>query len=182
MKIMRYLFCMILILSNIEVQGGTYSIDLFLDYLQETEYYEIIQAIKNAFGDDIAIDVCKKLTKSNDCEQVVRVYMVDEPDEPEEPDESDEDGSGGGVGMHHAPRRYMLNVTEILNYFEEYCNIKKGTEKRKLIKLILRYYDILIQQMKDDQEIIRFIKTIIKMKCIIKDLIIVQGPIDKKVN
>ena len=43
MKTIRYLFYMILILSNIEVQGGDYSIANFLDYLQETGYYDILQ-------------------------------------------------------------------------------------------------------------------------------------------
>ena len=121
------------------------------------------------------------MTKSSDCDEVVRIYMVYQP-EPDEPEESDEDVSGSEVVIYPAPPKYILNVTEILNYFEEFCGIKKGTEKRKLIELILRYYPTLNQQLGDDQEIIRFIKTIIKMKCIIKDIIIVQGPIDKKVN
>ena len=176
MKTIKYLFYIILLLSNIGVQGSYYSINILLDYLQETQYYDLIQKLKIAFGNDVAIDVCKELAKNNDCGEVVRIYMVNEP-EPYEI-ESDEDGSG--VWIHHAPPIYILNVTEILNYFEEYCKIKKGTEKRKLIELMLRYYATLIQQMKDDKEIISFIKNIIKMKCIRKDLIIVQEPIDKK--
>ena len=180
MKIMRYLFCIILILSNIEVQGTTYSIDALLDYLQETEYYEIIEAIKNAFGDDIAIDVCKQLTKSNDCEQVVRIYMVFYEPEPEA-EETDEDGSGSGVGMHHAPSINTANATEIINYIKKYCIIKKEKDK-KLIKFILRYYFILIQQMKEDKEIIKFFQGVTGILCINPDLIIKEKKKDKKME
>ena len=72
MKTIRYLFYMILLLSNVEVKGGDYSIDTFLDFLQEKGYYDIIQSVKVYFGDDIAIDVCKEFVKSNHCEEVVR--------------------------------------------------------------------------------------------------------------
>ena len=75
MKI-RYLFCMILLLSNIEVLRGDYSIDTLLDYLQEKGYYNIIHSVKVLFGDDIAFDVCKELAHSHNCEEVVRVYMT----------------------------------------------------------------------------------------------------------
>ena len=158
---MRYLFCMILILSNIEVQGSTYSIQTFLDYLQGTGYYEIIQAIKNAFGDDIAIDVCKELTKSNDCEEVVRIYMVFKPDI------IDQDDNGGGNNeTQYLPPIYIVNVSEIIRYFEENCLIKTEV-KRKLIKFLLRYYFILIKEMKVDQELIRFIQRAVNIKCLI---------------
>ena len=165
---MRYLFCMILILSNIEVQGGSYSIQPFLDYLQEKGYYEIIQAIKNSFGDDIAIAVCKELTKSNDCEEVVRVYMVF----------VDEDDNQGGSGMHLMPPRYIANISEIIEYFEKKCIIKTE-EKRELIEYILRYYSILIQEMKDDKELIKIIQRITKIKCLIEDKKIIKEPLDK---
>ena len=46
MKIIKYLFYLILILSNKEVLGEDYSIDPILDYLQGKGYYELIQAIK----------------------------------------------------------------------------------------------------------------------------------------
>ena len=76
MKTIRYLFYMMLLLSNIEVQGGDYSIDVFLDYLQQKGFYDIIQAVKIYFGDDIAIDVCKELAPTIDCETVVRVGCI----------------------------------------------------------------------------------------------------------
>ena len=152
---MRYLFCMILILSNIEVQGTTFSIGALLDYLQETGYYEIIQAIKNSFGDDIAIDVCKELTNSNDCEEIVRVYMVFTPD-----------NGGENNGTQYSPPIYIVNVSEIIRYFEENCIITE--KKRKLIKSLLCYYFILIKEMKVDQELIRFIQRAAKIKCLIE--------------
>ena len=144
MKTLLYLFCIILILSNIEVQGGSFSIDDFLDYLQEKGYYDIIQAVKNSFGDDIAIAVCEELVKSNDCEIVVRIYMTN--------------GGGGG-----GPNKAKSNVNkklyeEIIEYLEK---IYKIDEKlRELIELILSYYSTLIESL-SKEEIINLIKRII---------------------
>ena len=62
------------------IKTGDYSIDPFLDYLQEKGYWDIILNIKYTFCDDVAIDICTKLTDSpHDCEIVVRVYMPPSP-------------------------------------------------------------------------------------------------------
>ena len=166
MKIMRYLFYMILILSNIEVQGGSYSIDSFLNYLQENGYYDLIQAVKIYFGDDIAIDVCKGLVETNDCEIIVRIYMTEDEDKDEDVDvdediEEDEgEGEGGGKPHHLKPYINIKNITAILEYFEK-KKIIKG-KIRELIELILSFYNTLLNKMENDQDIINFIKKIIK--------------------
>ena len=77
MNSFRYLLCMILILSNIEPLKGEYSIDSFINYLQEIGYFNLIQEIKLFYGEDIAVDVCEKLVDNNNCEAVVRVHMID---------------------------------------------------------------------------------------------------------
>ena len=140
MKTIRYLFYMILLLSNVEVKGGDYSIDTFLDFLQEKGYYDIIQSVKVYFGDDIAIDVCKELVQNNHCEDVVRIYMTSDP------------GSG-------SQGRPPVHGKEILEYFEK--NYKINKEIKELIGFILSFYDILIQNM-NREEIIVFIENIIK--------------------
>ena len=162
MKTIRYLFYMILLLSNVEVKGGDYSIDALLDFLQENGYYDIIQSIKNIFGDDIAIDVCKELAKSNNCEEVVRVYMTVYP------------GSGSGSGGNNG--RPPVHGEEILKYFEK--NYKVNQKTKELIGLILSFYDILIKNM-NEQEIIVLIENIIqhtKIKYInIKDKFLINS-------
>ena len=58
------------------IKSGDYSIDPFLDYLQEKGYWDVILNIKYYFCDDVSIGICTKLTDSpHDCELVVRVYM-----------------------------------------------------------------------------------------------------------
>ena len=141
MKIIRYLFYMILILSNIEVLRGDYSIDSFLDYLQEKGYYNLIQAIKNAYGDDIAIKVCKELLQSNDCEIVVRVYMT------------------GGSGVHPAPPYINIELlTKIIQYFEQKYKLTENVIK--LIELIVKFYPTSINK-ETIEEIINFIEKIL---------------------
>ena len=149
----------------IEVQGGDYSIDAFLDYLQEKGYYDLIEEIKNAFGDDIAIAVCKELVQSNDCEIVVRIYMVT-----------------------HDPSPPPINwnepslVKKVIEFIESKCkcqcqNIDEKT--KNLILLIIKYYSKLKEMNekeiidKDiiDKKIIDLICRIIK-KGIIKDITI----------
>ena len=62
------------------IKTGDYSIDPFLDYLQEKGYWDIILNIKYCFCDEVAIDICIKLTDSpHDCELVVTVYMPPSP-------------------------------------------------------------------------------------------------------
>ena len=138
MKIIKYLFYLILILSNKEVLlGGDYSIDIFLDYLQEKGYYDLIQAIKGTFGDDIAKDICKQLTKSNDCEIVVRVYMIETTVNQES-------------GPKKFPRRIDTELYEqIFGYFENKYSLTE--EMKILIKIILDYYYDLKENMAQDE-------------------------------
>ena len=143
MKTIRYLFYMILILSNIEVLKGDYSITTFIDYLLNFGYYEIIQTIKIFYGEDIAINVCEELTKNKDCETVVRVYMI----------------TGGSVGRR-APIFIDPEIYQpILEYFENKYNITE--EIKRLIEVILNFYENLIKNM-NEEEIITFIEKIIK--------------------
>ena len=160
MKTIRYLLYMILLLPNIEVLSGSYSIDSLLDYLEETGYYDLIQALKIYYGDDIAIDICKEFIGNNDCEIVVRVYMPSMPNSHSENGEND---------AKHAPSVNNLFCEEILEYFENAYNLNK--EMRELIKVILSFYYSLIKNM-SKEEIINFIKRIINNKNIMRCLLI----------
>ena len=154
MKAIRYLLYMMLLMSNIEIIRGDYSIDTFLDYLQKSEYYNLIQTIKNIFGDDVAIDVCKELVKSNDCETVVKVYMTKE----------------SGTGPRPKIKRHIdaSIFEEIIEYFEnKYTNIIE--EMKNLIEIIISYYNSLLENM-NREEIIDFIEKIIKNPEILEQL------------
>ena len=61
------------IVFNVDL--SVYSIKKLLDYLQKTGYYEVIIEIKSVLGNDIAIDFCKDFVQSQDCEEVVNIYM-----------------------------------------------------------------------------------------------------------
>ena len=151
MRIIRYLFYMILLLSNIGIQASNYSIDILLEYLEVQGYYGLIQGSKTVFGNDVAIEVCKELVQSSDCETVVRVYMTSE--------------SGGG-GPHKAPAYINPEIyEEILVYFENNYNINEEIEQ--LIKVIL-YYNYSFM---NKEEMISFIERIIKNPKIIRHLL-----------
>ena len=147
MKTIIYLFYMMLLLSNIGVLQGDYSIGSLLDYLQEKELYDLIQTLKIYFGNDVAIDVCKELIQSNDCEIVVRVYM------------EGENGSGANKGKGRRNHNTPEICEEIFEYFEDKYNISEKI--RGLIEVILTYYDSLIENM-NREEIIDFIERIIR--------------------
>ena len=156
MKTIRYLFYMMLLLSNIEVQGGDFSINAFLDYLQEKGYYEVLQAIKIYYGDDIAIAVCNELTQSNDCITVVRIYMT--------PDI-------GGNGSSHIPIHINPESDDkIFKAIKQKYDDKLFDNLENLILLILSYYYTLIEGM-SDREIYEFIVAIIENKEIRKKLL-----------
>ena len=77
MKSYGYLLLLLFILPNIDVVWGSFSIDEILNYLQETGYYDLLQAIKIEFGNDVAIDVCEALIQSSDCKTIITIYMTD---------------------------------------------------------------------------------------------------------
>ena len=52
-----------------------YSMDIFLNFMQEKGYYDIIVEIKFYFGTDVAIAVCKEFVHSDDCGRLVRIYI-----------------------------------------------------------------------------------------------------------
>ena len=70
MKVFLFIFLLFIIFNQ------SFSINNFLDYLKNTGYYETIEYIKLIFGDDVAIEVCRELLQTNDCEVVVKVYML----------------------------------------------------------------------------------------------------------
>ena len=143
MKSIRYLFYMILILSNIDSYRGSHSISVFIEYLQESGYYDLIQEIKNSFGDDVTIAICEDLFKSKDCEILVKVYM-----------------QGWPIAPIETPNIDIEKYQKIIDYLKKKYNLKK--EMLNLINLFLSYYSILKELMKNDKEIINFIERILK--------------------
>ena len=126
MKALGYLLFVAFIISNIK--SGSYSIYTFIDYLQETGQYDVIQVIKIYIGDDYAIEYCKQVVVQTDhCEEVVKVYMT----------------SGGSSGPRRARRK--APTEEDLNQQSQsilkLLNISEDDEKRELVILILSYYD-----------------------------------------
>ena len=65
---MKHLISLLLILAIFSSANGGYSINEFLNYLQETGIYGLLVEIKRYFGNDVSIAFCKELHKSNDCE------------------------------------------------------------------------------------------------------------------
>ena len=157
MKTIRFLFYTMLLLSNIKILRGDFSIDTLLDYLQEKGYYDIIQAVKTYFGDDIAIDVCKEFVQSNHCEEVVRVYMTTQTPDVDRPPHAP---------AHINPEEYEKIILAIKKKYENifFENLEI------LILLILSFYSTLIEGM-NEKQIFDFIVAIIENKTIIKNLI-----------
>ena len=156
MKTIVCLFYMMLLLSNIGVLRGDYSINPFLDYLQEKGYYDIIQSVKIYFGDDIAIDICKELAPTIDCETVVRVYMTGE----------NESGSEGNKRIKRPPPNDTQTYQQILEDLKNKYNMSE--EMYHLIEIILSFYDNLLNNM-NREEIIEFIEKIISNPNVIED-------------
>ena len=70
-------FITLLFMMFIIILNGNYSIDSFINYLQESGYYDILVEIKYSLGDDVAIALCQELViQTNDCEYIIRVYMA----------------------------------------------------------------------------------------------------------
>ena len=77
MKAILLLLLSLIILKANSQSNDEYSINSFLDYLQESGYYEVIFGIKLSYGNDYAIGFCKTyVAMTSDCELVVVIYMI----------------------------------------------------------------------------------------------------------
>ena len=151
MKAFTILLFNLFLFSNIE---GSYSINALLDYLQQSRYYEIIQAVKINFGDDVAISVCIELVHSNHCDEIVRVYMT------------------------NSYVVYSLKLAKASNQtpqkLEENPKLEELVPEPKeivkpLLNCILKYYDVLKKNMKEE-DIQNFLNNINSSKLIIRKL------------
>ena len=134
----------------------TYSIDALLDYLQETGYYEIIYQVKKHFGDDVAIDFCKGIVKTTQCNEVVRVYM----------------STISSSGQRRCPKKEIEPVNPIIipkptdNFIKEIINLLAGVPSQDLpvvesyISFILKYYGNLKKVM-TERDILKLIRDFI---------------------
>ncbi len=75
MKVSLILLTALLLQSGFLLDLSEYSIDTLLDFLQSNEYYNMLELIKIFYGDDIAIEMCKELVKSNHCNSIIQLYM-----------------------------------------------------------------------------------------------------------
>ena len=72
MKALAVLILCSLIVLNVKAD---YSIESFINYMQEKGYYDLLGIIKYYYGYDIAIDFCLSLVETNDCEVLIRIYI-----------------------------------------------------------------------------------------------------------
>ena len=73
MKALLILLFSLLFVENI--QDEQYSISTFINYMQETGYYSVVQQVKFCFGASVSTELCKDLTDNDYCEELVRVYI-----------------------------------------------------------------------------------------------------------
>ena len=75
-EVYKNILLFILLLVTKEDWGDNFLINTFLKYIQGNGYYDVINEVKCEISTDVAIEVCKILTESPHCEEVVRVYMT----------------------------------------------------------------------------------------------------------
>ena len=119
---MKALIAMLLILAIISNIKGEkdYSVNTFINYLQDNGIYELLELIKKQFGDDVSIEICKEMfIKSFDCEMVVKVYM------------SNIQSRGDGNV------RNIIDKKKLMPIINEYYNslLRAGVEENKIKKL-----------------------------------------------
>ena len=71
MKVLALLLSLLIVLDA----KTDYSIESFINYLQEKGYYNLLVEIKRYYGKDVAIDVCREIIQSKDCETLIKIYI-----------------------------------------------------------------------------------------------------------
>ena len=97
---LNVLFLVLLLFTSIKSNNvlDSYSIEGFKDYLKENGLFEIIQTIKNFYGQDVAIICCEELNQNynGNCKKLVTEYMEEKTENANEdesnmnPEENDE--------------------------------------------------------------------------------------------
>ena len=150
---MKWLVTLLSILFIISFVNGDYSIGVFIDYLQNEEYYDLFQEIKTAYGGDVAIDICKGFVSSNDCEILVKVYMPSNSPSEYHPNPID------SIEIEDEEEKaYLENLINSINKSSK----QKYEKIMTLINIFLRHYDILRKKYETTSERLDFIKEVIK--------------------
>ena len=74
---MKAFLFLILILVNSVHLDGSYGIEPFLDEIINNGVYDLLIDLKCDFGYSVAIEACLNFYQTNDCEQVVILYISD---------------------------------------------------------------------------------------------------------
>ena len=149
MKAFTTLLSMLFIISFV---NGTYSIDVFLEYLQNEGYYDLLLEIKNSLGDDVAIYMCKELVKSDDCDIVVKVYMTSSDRKRINPttlEPIDIDDEEEKTLLENLINRIKLSLMFFKEKYEKFLT---------LMDILLRYYDVLMKTYDNVLERLEFIR------------------------
>ena len=110
-----------------------------LDYLEKTGYYEVIIEIKSVLGNDIAIDFCKDFVQSQDCEEVVKIYMIPSL-------------ARGDIKKPILEPIYLLKIVhqdEIQKILSQFYSLKEIEDKTKRILIKRRILPKKIEEFKD---------------------------------
>ena len=72
-----FLFLILIISIKSRSKMNSFSIDTFKDYLKNNGLFEVIQSIKYAYGQDVAIISCEELNRNcnGNCKKLVTDYM-----------------------------------------------------------------------------------------------------------
>ena len=116
------LLSFLFIVKGQDTSAEDFSIQAFVNYLQENNYWEILVQVSVYFGDDVAIEVCKSFVPSPHCEEVVRVYIQ----------------ASANSKMRKEGKYNNLNEMEDLLVEKQYSNILKRICKPKI-----KYYLLL---------------------------------------
>ena len=76
LSLIAIMLSILLILKGQDTTAEQYSINQFLNYLQENLYWEILDQTTIYFGAEVSIELCKEFVPSPHCEEVVRVYIL----------------------------------------------------------------------------------------------------------
>ena len=147
---MRISFVFLFILFKVITSDDeSYSIEPFLVQLQKAGFYDLLLDVKEAFGDEVAIEVCLQLYETNDCEKVVKIYMIARND-----------------NQKTVRNLIQQNFIQFDSFYEEFNKfIKKISEVKHEIDEVKKLYEIFYKY-------INLFESIQKMESIISKVIV----------
>ena len=128
------IICLLFIVKIQDTTAENYSIQTFINYIQDMGYWEIFTQVSLLFGIDVSIDFCKTIVQSPHCDETIRVYISI-------PNNSKIDGKDESITQEYLDINDFADFLDRNNYSDILLQKIPTSEFKDLINNFIKKYN-----------------------------------------